>query len=188
MEEVEKYDTSVSDAWKDDANRVLVFAGLFSPIVATFLVESYQELSSDSDDNPPGLSIIWVNSLWLLSLVLSISSALVATLMQQWARRYVRLPQIPSLSSERARVRAFLFRGTSVYPMRRTITVAQALLHLSVFFFFFGLVILFFATSKTVAIVVSICVGLFGSVYLTLTILPCFHHRCPYHTPMSSVW
>ncbi|KAI9439792.1 hypothetical protein H4582DRAFT_1942943 [Lactarius indigo] len=193
MEEAEKYDTRVNDAWKDDANRVLVFAGLFSPIVATFIVESYQELSSgsasgDKTAHPPGLSIIWVNSLWLLSLVLSISSALVVTLVQQWARRYTQLPQIPSLLGERERGRTFLFRGISIYPMRRTVTVAQALLHLSVFFFFFGLVIFLFAVSKMVAIVVSICVGLFGLVYLILTILPCFDHRFPYRTPMSSVW
>ncbi|KAI9448488.1 hypothetical protein H4582DRAFT_1901033 [Lactarius indigo] len=177
MEEAEKYDTQVNDAWKDDANRVLVFTSLFSPIVATFITA-----------HPPGLSIIWVNSLWLLSLVLSISSALVVILVQQWARRYTQLPQIPSLLGERERGRTFLFRGTSIYPMRRTVTVAQALLHLSVFFFFFGLVIFLFAVSKTVAIVVSICVGLFGLVYLILTILPCFDHRFPYRTPMSSVW
>ena len=72
--------------------------------------------------------------------------------------------------------------------MQGTVTAAHALLHLSVFFFFFGLAIFLFAISETVAIVVSICVGLFGFVYLLLTILPCFDHRCPYRTPMTNVW
>ncbi|KAH9971313.1 hypothetical protein BGW80DRAFT_1143582, partial [Lactifluus volemus] len=37
--------------------------------------------------SPPRYAI-WVNSLWFLSLVISLTSALLATLLQQWARRY----------------------------------------------------------------------------------------------------
>ncbi|KAH9972292.1 hypothetical protein BGW80DRAFT_1120412, partial [Lactifluus volemus] len=37
----------------------------------------------------PSKSAIWVNSLWFLSLVISLTCALLATLLQQWARRYV---------------------------------------------------------------------------------------------------
>ncbi|KAI9456352.1 hypothetical protein BJY52DRAFT_1276353 [Lactarius psammicola] len=218
MEEADKYDTRVSDAWKDDANGVLVFTGLFSATVATFIIESYKKLSSDSGNDTtyllgqislqlnafspngtyipptpspkysPGLSIILVNSLWLLSLVFSIASALAATLMQQWARRYIQLPQIPRVPRDRARVRSYLFLGILKYRMSRAVEAAPALLHLSVFLFFAGLVIFLFTIFKAVAIVVSICVGFFGFVYLILTILPCLDHRCPYRTPMSSIW
>ena len=136
----------------------------------------------------PSLSIIMVNSLWLLSLLLSIASALVATLVQQWARRYIQLPQIPSVPRDRARVRSYLFLGIQIYHMSRAVEAAPALLHLSVFLFFAGLVIFFFTIFKAVAIVVSICVGFIGFVYIILTILPCLDHRCPYRTPMSSFW
>ncbi|KAF8264359.1 hypothetical protein EI94DRAFT_1593579 [Lactarius quietus] len=165
MEEADKYDTLVSDLWKDDATGVLVFTGLLSAVVATFLVSSYPMLSSDSGDETvyllkqisqqltaispngthisptpyptysPSLSIILVNSFWSLSLVLSISSAVLATLMQQWARRYIRLPQIPSLPRDKARVRGLLFLGVLQYRMPRTFEAAGLLLHLSVFFF-----------------------------------------------------
>ncbi|KAH9959540.1 hypothetical protein BGW80DRAFT_1183447, partial [Lactifluus volemus] len=37
--------------------------------------------------SPPRYAI-WVNSLWFLSLVISLTGALLATLLQQWARRY----------------------------------------------------------------------------------------------------
>jgi hypothetical protein len=84
----------------------------------------------------PGLG----NSFWLLSLVLRIVSAVSATLMQQGARRYIRLPQIPSQPRDRARVRGFLFLGILKYRMSRTFEAAGVLLHLAVFLFFAGLV------------------------------------------------
>jgi hypothetical protein len=239
MNEAKNHDERVSDAWKDDANGVLVFVspnsailivqrndtppktGLFSATVATFIVASYPMLSSNSSDETayllgqmsqqlatlaafspngtyipptpypqysPSLAIILVNSLWLLSLLLSLASALAATLMQQWARRYIQLPQIPSVPKERARVRSYLFLGIQIYHMSRAVEAAPALLHLSVFLFFAGLVIFFFTIFKAVAIVASICVGFIGFVYMILTILPCLDHRCPYRTPMSSFW
>ena len=38
----------------------------------------------------PPTSAVWVNSLWILSLVISLTCALLATLLQQWARRYMK--------------------------------------------------------------------------------------------------
>ena len=133
-------------------------------------------------------TITLVKSLWLLSLLISIASALAATLMRQWARRYVQLPQIRTVPRDRARVRSYLFLGIQRYRVSSAFDVAPLLLHLSVFLFFASLVIFFFTIFKPVAIVTSICVGLIGFVYLILTILPCLDHRCLYHTPMSSFW
>jgi hypothetical protein len=31
-------------------------------------------------------------------------------------------------------------------------------------------------------------VGLFGMIYLIITVLACVNRDCPYHTPMSSAW
>jgi hypothetical protein len=31
-------------------------------------------------------------------------------------------------------------------------------------------------------------VGLFGMIYLIMTILACVDRDCPYHTPMSGAW
>ncbi|KAH9987497.1 hypothetical protein BJV77DRAFT_1186770 [Russula vinacea] len=58
--------------------------------------------------SPPRYSV-WVNSLWFLSLVISVSCALWATSLHQWARRYIRMTQPARCSPEkRARMRAFL--------------------------------------------------------------------------------
>lgn len=138
--------------------------------------------------SPPSSSIICVNAMWLLSLVLSTTSALFATLMQQWARRYIQLPQIRSVPSERARVRSFVFLGTVKYAMHHAAETAPTLLHFSVFLFYVGLVIFFFTIFKLVAVITLVSVGLFGMAYLMLTIIPCLDHNCPYRTPMSSIW
>src|SRR5579863_3026916 len=164
--------------------------GLFSATVGAFIIEFYKKLSPDSGDQTvallcqishqppnstngicstpqtsqsfsPGTSIIWVNAMRIMSLLLSLTAALLATLLQQWARRYVQMPQIPSEPKHRASLRSFLFFGTREYKMRLAVETAPTLLHLSVFLFFAGLVILFFTINTAVAIIVSISVGIF---------------------------
>ena len=108
--------------------------------------------------------------------------------MQQWARTYLDLPQSPNVPKERARVRSYLFFGVKKYRIHLAVKTAPTLLHLSVFLFFIGLVIFFFTIYKTVAVVISVAVGLFGLAYFVLTILPCLDPSCPYSTPMSSPW
>ena len=123
--------------------------------------------------------------MWLISLVLSLTSALIATLLQQWARRYVETPNLQSGPNERARVRSFLFLGTS--QMRRAVQIAPTLLHLSVYLFFAGLVVVFHTINTKVAIAVDVSVGLFVLAYVALSILPCLNIWCPYRTPMTKI-
>lgn len=184
--------------------------------MAAFLIEGYKKLSPDPGDrnafylqqisqqlasftdntpvppqnfspNPPTTPIIWINTMWALSLVLGIMSALSAILIQQWARRYLQLPQIPGLASEQARVRSFLFFGAHKYGITHAVGLPPMLLHLSISLFFAGLVLFFYIVHKTIAIVLIISVGIFGVVYLALTILPCIDYRSPYRTPVSYV-
>ncbi|KAF8476435.1 hypothetical protein DFH94DRAFT_111485 [Russula ochroleuca] len=203
LDEVKEDDKRISDAWKEDSNGILVFTGLFSATVGAFIIEFYKQLSPNpgiqtviplangnytiitSQPSPPNAPIIWVNSMWLISLVLSLTSALIATLLQQWARRYVEMPHRPSDPKDRARVRSFLYLGTGIYKIRFAVQIAPTLLHLSVYLFFAGLVVVFRTINKSVAIAVEVAVGVFGAAYVTLSILPCLDVRCPYRTPMS---
>jgi hypothetical protein len=190
--------------------------GLLSTIVGAFIIEFYKKLSPDnagqtvdllcqiskqlpnfpngscttspipSSFSPPA-SIVWINALWMMSLLLSLTSALFATLLQQWARKYLQAPKIPSEPKQCARVRSFLFLGTQQHHMYIAVETAPTLLHLSVFLFFAGLVILFYTIHKTVAIIVSISIGIFVAAYVALTIFPCVRPNCPYRTPMSII-
>ncbi|KAI0301524.1 hypothetical protein B0F90DRAFT_307068 [Multifurca ochricompacta] len=60
--------------------------------------------------SPPSHAV-WVNSLWFLSLAISITCALLATLLQQWARRYIKITQPRYSPHKRARIRAFFAEG-----------------------------------------------------------------------------
>ena len=190
--------------------------GLFSAVVGAFIIEFYKKLSSDSGDqtvallqqishqlanspntatgnpntaipSPPGTAMVWVNALWLISLVLSLTCALIATLLQQWARRYTETPKSTSSLRHRARVRSLLLAGTMLYKIPLIVEILPTLLHLSVFLFLGGLVIAFHTINKTVAIAVDAAVGVSGLAYIALSILPCLDVKCPYRTPISKI-
>ncbi|KAI0298643.1 hypothetical protein B0F90DRAFT_1632408 [Multifurca ochricompacta] len=217
MNEAKDYDTRLTTLWKDDADSLLVFTGIFASIATASVIESYKKLSPDPGDRTialleqisqqlsgaangtfvppstappfsPSFSIICCNIMWLLSLVLGITSAMCATLMKQWARRYVNLPQIPSEPSRSARVRSFLFLGILKYQVLLAVDLPTTLLHLSVFFFGIGLLFFFYTIFTTVAIFLSVAVGILGFAYFILTILPWVDRSCPYNTPWSGIF
>jgi len=139
--------------------------------------------------SPPGIPIVWVlvNILWLISLVLSLSCALIATLLQQWARRYIETPKYADVLKHRARVRSLLLFGARLYKIPLIVEILPTLLHLSVFFFFGGLVLTFHTIHKKVAIAVDVAVGVSGLAYIAMSILPCLDVKCPYRTPISQI-
>ena len=161
--------------------------GQISQQLASFTNDTYSNSPPSQSPSHPSTAIIAVNAMWLMSLVLSVTSALFATLLQQWARRYIEMPQVPTSASERARVRSFLSLGTIKYKMPIAVEAVPTLLHLSVILFFSGLVVFFFTIHPTVAVAVSISVGIFAVLYFGLTILPYFDYKCPYRTPISDI-
>jgi hypothetical protein len=169
----------------DSGDQTVALLGQISQQLANFPNGNYS--NAPIQPPPPSASMIWVNAMWLISLLLSLTSAFIATLLQQWARRYVETAKVPSEPNHRARVRWFLFLGTDLYKMRLLVEMAPALLHLSVYLFFAGLVIIFHTINKKVAIAVDVSVGLFALAYIMLSILPCLDFRCPYLTPTSYI-
>ncbi|KAF8258673.1 hypothetical protein EI94DRAFT_1435448, partial [Lactarius quietus] len=137
-----------------------------------------------ANTSPPNLnSNIRVNILWLLSLGLSITCALMATLIQQWSRQYMELPQRRSAPHDRARVRTYLFAGVEKFGMRRAVETIPMLLHISVFSFFAGLVEFLVPINETVAWALFGYTMSFSLAYAVMTIFPNFFLMCPYRTP-----
>jgi Family of unknown function (DUF6535)/Ubiquitin carboxyl-terminal hydrolase len=135
--------------------------------------------------SPPRYAV-WVNSLWFLSLVISLSCALLATSLHQWARRYIRLTQPARCSPEkRARMRAFFASGVDKMHIPWAVEGLPTLLHLSLFLFFGGLVIFLFNVDHEVFTCVVCWIGLFLTVYGLITLLPLFRQDSPYYTPLS---
>ena len=110
--------------------------------------------------------MVCVNALWLISLVLSLTCALIATLLQQWARRYSETPKSTSSLRHRARVHSLLLVGTKLYRIPLIVEILPTLLHISVYLFLGGLVIIFHTIHKTVAIAVDVAVGVSVLAYI----------------------
>ncbi|KAH9079595.1 hypothetical protein EDB83DRAFT_1291712 [Lactarius deliciosus] len=133
----------------------------------------------------PTASAVRVNVLWFLSLVLSVTCALSATLMQQWARRYQELAQHHGAPHKRGRMRAYIFDGISRFGMARAVATMPKLLHISVFLFFAGLIDFLFPIDTTVSYLTLGLVVAFTLAYAVLTVLPNLYLDCPYATPLS---
>ncbi|KAF8143518.1 hypothetical protein K438DRAFT_2029577 [Mycena galopus ATCC 62051] len=199
--EAEKYDRALVESWKSDMEGMLIFAGLFSASVVAFLIESYKTLTPDSGDitirlltqisnqlaaaangstftmpSPPPFtpqtSLLACNILWFISLGLSLTCALVATLVEQWAREFMHRADMRSAPVIRARVFAYLYYGLKRFKMHTVVEIIPLLLHASLLFFFGGLVAFLIPVNLAVTAVTAIllfivhighhCLVLFG--------------------------
>ncbi|KAJ7919840.1 hypothetical protein B0H13DRAFT_1605852 [Mycena leptocephala] len=139
ISEAEKYDKAQVEGWKSDMEGLLIFAGLFSASLTAFLIESYRSLTPDQgaiaiavlaqislqlDPNSdiksgaiiassftPSTSSLACNTLWFLSLGLSLCCALIATLVDQWARDFIQRTEMRPSPVIRARIFSYLYFG-----------------------------------------------------------------------------
>ena len=98
------------------------------------------------------------------------------------------ITQLPRYSPhKRARIRAFFADGVDKLHLPWAVEALPTLLHLSLFFFFSGLIIFLFNINHTVFSVVVWWVGLSAGVYACITLVPIFRHDSPYYAPLSSI-
>ncbi|KAJ7157709.1 hypothetical protein C8R43DRAFT_405093 [Mycena crocata] len=217
VSEAEKYDKGLVESWKGDMEGMLIFAGLFSASLTAFLIESYKTLNADSSDATVQLlsqisrqlaasangsilpvpepsiytastSALVCNALWFLSLGLSLTCALVATLLEQWARDFLHRSEIRSALAIRARMFSFLYYGLKHFNMHAVVDIIPLLLHTSLLFFFAGLVAFLIPVNTGMAIIAAMILFFISAVYCILTFLPLRYLDCPYHTPLSSMF
>ena len=164
------------------------------------LVQISQQLAALSSGTPffipsglpgqpfrPSASAVRVNTLWFLSLVLSLTCALLATLMQQWVRRYLQASRPWYAPYKRARIRAFFAEGVEQFGLPRAVEALPALLHASVFLFFVGLVDFLININDTVAFSLLSAVVVAASAYFLFTAIPLMYPNAPYQTPLTAV-
>ncbi|CAK5278548.1 unnamed protein product [Mycena citricolor] len=218
ISEAQKYDQGLIDGWRSEMDGLLIFAGLFSGVVTTFIIDSYKTLNPDlgnqtlamltqishqlaslnngtavTDPLPsptafsPPLSSLICNALWFTSLALSLSCALVATLVEQWAREYQHRTTMFSSPSVRARVYMYLYYGLRRFNMHAVVGIPPVLLHGALVLFFAGLVAFLVPVNNIIMGISSALLLLFVSVYGTFTALPLFFLDCPYQTPLTRI-
>jgi hypothetical protein len=144
---------------------------------------------SSAQQSSPSAAAVWVNSLWFLSLVISLFCALLATLQQRWARRYLGLTQPHAAIHKRAHIRSFLAEGVSRFNVHVAVEALPVLLHISVFLFLGGLVISLFTIHHTVAYITLSATVVGFLFYAGITVMPIVYHDSPYTSPFSTlVW
>lgn len=174
----------------DSGNMTVILLAQISQQLAGVSHSSLQNSNITVPDRAPfqpTASAVRVNVLWFLSLVLSLTCALSATLLQQWARRYLQLAQRRGAPHKRARIRAYIYDGVRGSSMSRAVGTMPMLLHTSVFLFLAGLVDFVLHINKIVAFWILGYIAAFLSVYAILTVLPSVFLNCPYRTPLSDI-
>ena len=187
--------------------------GLFSAAVASLISVSIQDIRQNPQDtsnfylaniyqatinpnvseslptSPPPFSppnyAVWVNALWFMTLVISLTCALLATLLQQWARRYLKVTQTRYSPHKRARIRSFFSEGVEKCLLPWAVETLPTLLHIALFLFFAGLVVFLCNVDMTIFKLVLSWVGVCTALYGCITLMPIFRHDSPYRTPLS---
>jgi Family of unknown function (DUF6535) len=139
----------------------------------------------DQSSFKPTASAIRVNILWLISFAFSTVSALWATLLQQWIRRYAKAGDRPDTRKNRARIRAFLSSGVEHSGLGEAVEMLPGFLHISFLLFYLGLVDFFFHINHIVAHCLLALVSLGVLLYVLLSITPLYYPNSPYHTPLT---
>ncbi|KAI9442762.1 hypothetical protein H4582DRAFT_1793968, partial [Lactarius indigo] len=122
-----------------------------------------------------------VNFTWFTSMALCFSCSVGATLVQQWARRYLVLTQVQG--PERVHLRKSLLHGVETFQVERTIQFMGMSMHSSILFYALGVLRFILAINTALWFIsLSICMVL-GFLYLIVTFLPLFSLYCPYSTP-----
>ncbi|KAJ7624468.1 hypothetical protein FB45DRAFT_796426 [Roridomyces roridus] len=213
--EAERYDTALVESWKADMEGMLIFSGLFSASLTAFLIESYKSLQPDSGDltvaaisqvsrqlvaistgatvelepplqfSPTAASLV-CNALWFFSLSLSLTCALLATLVEQWAREFLHKAEMRPSPTRRARIFSFLYFGLKRFHMHTVVDVIPSLLHGSLLLFFAGLVAFLVPINQIIMYLMVGALVVFLLLYSILTVLPVVYLDCPYRTPLST--
>ncbi|KAJ3557309.1 hypothetical protein NM688_g1543 [Phlebia brevispora] len=130
---------------------------------------------------PPAIAVP-VNTLWVLSLTLSLLSAFFAIAVQQWLRQ-LRLPaDIPARRA--VELLALRADGLKTWQVPGIISFLPLLLQVAVVLFLIGLLILLRSLNATVAIVFGIVAVLGLMAFLVSTFIPLLSDRCPYRSPV----
>jgi hypothetical protein len=155
------------------------------------------DVSSIPFDDPatfkPPTSAILVSTLWSLSLVVSLSCALLASLLQQWARRYRHITQKENDPRKCALTRELVVQALNKVRLSWLVKLEfeplPFLLHTSIFLFLAGFVVYLFTFNNLVAELAGACAGTSLLSYLYVSLAPIYSRDSTFYTPITTlVW
>ncbi|KAF5372879.1 hypothetical protein D9758_001556 [Tetrapyrgos nigripes] len=217
ISQAHEYDKALLEGWKGDMDGILLFSALYSATLTALIVESYKKLQLDPADLTTSLlttislqlasisngttttvglsdtsfkpmtSSLICNMLWFLSLALALTCSLLATFVQQWTRDFLHKTTMRPSPVVQARVLAFSYFGLRRFGMHTFVDVIPILLHISLFFFFAGLVAFLLPVNLPLTILMACVLFIFVLVYSALTLHPLQSLDTPYRTPFSDL-
>ncbi|KAJ6601617.1 hypothetical protein B0H10DRAFT_2318475, partial [Mycena sp. CBHHK59/15] len=87
----------------------------------------------------------------------------------------------------RARIFSYLYYGLKRFNMHAVVEIVPLLLHVSLLFFFAGLVAFLIPVNAAITAVAAALLAIVAGIYSLLTVLPLLSLDCPYRTPLSGV-
>ncbi|KAL1685898.1 hypothetical protein GGG16DRAFT_65361 [Schizophyllum commune] len=217
-DEAQIADTELVKGLNGTLDVLMVFAGLFSAVVTTFVAQSSQALSPDyaqmttsllyeltrlqramatgasiedipqfqaaSTSKTYALTDVWVNGLWLVSLTLSLLTALISVLAKQWIHHFNSITG--STPRDRTYVRQYRLKAFGHWKVPEIIGFLPALLSTALLLFFAGLAVYVAPIMNTaiLAVIVFLSAASFFAYLLTI-ILPILVPHCAYKTRTS---
>ncbi|KAK7030189.1 hypothetical protein R3P38DRAFT_896712 [Favolaschia claudopus] len=175
-------------------------AGLFSAILTAFLIEIRTEKTTNSllasivlgqhtisDDVPfqPASAFRWVNGLWFTSLLFSLGSALGASVAKGWATPFS--TNTPGSGWSNACGHSKRWCGTRRWHLSVVVQSLPLFIHIAVFLFGAGLVILLFQDDRPIGIVILALMAVVGVAYLAPSFLRPVFPDFPFRTPISEI-
>lgn len=139
----------------------------------------------DAQPFQPTQRAIVVNTLWLIALVVSLLSALLATLVQDWTRECIKTRGRSTAETSLRRLREQM--GIERYGLDGLSSFVIILLHSALVLFLVGMSLFVSTLDFVPAVAVAILSVVAVSVYIAASLIPLVDQYCPYHTPLTSI-
>ena len=144
-------------------------------------------LTHDSVFRPESRDV-WLNSLWIISLSLTLSTALITGLIKQWLNFYI--AETAGSPKRIACIRQFRIMGLRAWGVSEIIELLPILMNASLFLFLVGLVLFLRGLSGTRGIeeAVIVLTSTLFAFYVMSGLFPVWNPGCPYKTSLSQMF
>ncbi|KAF8205335.1 armadillo-type protein [Mycena galopus ATCC 62051] len=209
LEVAGQFDRNLADILNSNLDPLMLFAGLFSAVLAAFLIEAHKGLQQDplsitnnllavmiegqnnattagvlpSSTFVPTSASRWVNGLWFTSLMFSLLCALNASMAKSWVTQFSSTGY--GSSWDDASVHCRRLRGLIRWRLQFVIEWLPIWIHSAFFLFSAGLAIFLFRDDPTIAKLMLVLTLLAATVYIANSLLSALHQDSPFRTPVS---
>ncbi|CAE7154490.1 unnamed protein product [Rhizoctonia solani] len=163
---------------------VIISKTLLSPETAS--PSAQPGLQTNLPDFVPTTAAVMVNTLWFLSLGLSIAVSLIAILAKEWC--YSFMTRRTGAKLVQGRLRQKRWDGIKCWKMEEIICMLPLLMHIALLLFAIGLSIYLWNINPKVSLPVVVTTVLTVLYYTVTAFLPLFSKYCPYTTAVVKLF